>query len=185
MSRHIDPNAILINNPFKLLYWLFFRGLALRRYARSIHPDLDEDLKVWEVRHAVGDDPRFRALCQVRWWLLAGAPLAIVLLSGAIFSFWTGFDWYPALFFSSSYTAGTLMGDALSWWFPRRVSIWLGCYPYIIMVTLVVAVPVLAALLLVLEQFSLPATMRSSVRIWNFFSWREAWCSREVGMQEA
>ena len=157
MSRHIDPNAILINNPFKLLYWLFFRGLALRRYARSIHPDLDEDLKVWEVRHAVGDDPRFRALCQVRWWLLAGAPLAIVLLSGAIFSFWTGFDWYPALFFSSGHTAGTLMGDALRWWFPRRASILLGWFQCIIVVTLVVAVPVLAALLSVLGQFSLPA----------------------------
>ncbi len=155
MSRHIDPNAILINNPFKLLYWLFFRGLALRRYARSIHPDLDEDLKVWEVRHAVGNDPRFRALCQVRWWLLAGAPLAGVLLSGAIFSFWTGFAWYPALFFSSGYTAGTLMGDTLRWWFPRRASIWLGWFLWIVF-TLGVAVPVLAAWLPVLE-FSLSA----------------------------
>ncbi len=156
MSRHIDPNAILINNPFKLLYWLFFRGLALRRYARSIHPDLDEDLKVWEVRHAVGDDPRFRALCQMRWWLLAGAPLAGVLLSGAVFSFWTGFYWYPALFFSSGYTAGTLMGDALRWWFPRRASIWLGWFWWIVGI-LGFAVPVLAAWLPVLEQFSLSA----------------------------
>ena len=50
---------ILINNPLTLLYWLFFRPLALRRYARNIHKELDEDLNVWKVgwlfAHCLGE----------------------------------------------------------------------------------------------------------------------------------
>ena len=110
-----------IRSPLVLLYWVFFRGLALRRYAQSIHEDLDEDLKVWQVRVTVGNDPRFRALCRARSWLLLGSPLLGTLLFGGIAAlFLPGFGWSPALLAALGWTIGAAQGDWLLWRFPQR-----------------------------------------------------------------
>jgi hypothetical protein len=121
MSSRINTDAILIDNPLKLLYWLVFRGLALRRYARSIHEDLDEDLKVWEVREEVGDDPRFRALCRARTGLLVFGPLLSVLFFGVIFAALTGFNWNNALPITIGWVVGTFVSDEFRWRLPRQV----------------------------------------------------------------
>ena len=42
MTERTPASPILIRDPLKLLYWLIFRGLTLRRYAQSIHARLDE-----------------------------------------------------------------------------------------------------------------------------------------------
>ncbi|NJL06705.1 MAG: hypothetical protein HC911_17745 [Chloroflexaceae bacterium] len=118
------PAPIQIRHPLTLLYWLFLRPLSLRRYARSIHPDLDEDLKVWEVRREVGDDPRFRALCRARWWLLATVPLLGTTFVGLIFSLWDDFRWLPALLHSSGWTVGILTRGLLAWRFPQQTRRW-------------------------------------------------------------
>ncbi|NJK81350.1 MAG: hypothetical protein HC914_16260, partial [Chloroflexaceae bacterium] len=126
MYRRLETDAILITNPLKLLYWLFFRGLALRRYARSIHEDLDENLNVWEVRHVVGDDPRFRALCRARWQLLAGAPLTATVLVGLISFVLSGeFSWLRGFIASTGFSCGAFIAEALCWRFPRSAGGWI------------------------------------------------------------
>lgn len=106
-----------IRDPFTLLYWLFFRPLALRRYVQSIHDELDEDLEIWKVATVVGADPRFQALCRARRTLLLGAPLTATLLLGGIVSlFIPGFAWSFALLSAVGWTVGTALGD---WWLSR------------------------------------------------------------------
>lgn len=114
MNHDTKSAPILINNPLTLLYWIFFRALALRRYANSIHEGLDENLLVWEVRKEVADDSRFQPLCRARWWLLATAPITAVLLWEGISNlFGLSFNWSRGLLYVLGYTAGTFLSDAL------------------------------------------------------------------------
>ncbi|HSH78901.1 MAG TPA: hypothetical protein VLA19_10265, partial [Herpetosiphonaceae bacterium] len=157
--EHAADLTILIRNPLTLLYWLYFRGLALRRYAYSIHPELDDDLKVWEVRHAVDHDPRFQALCRARWMVLAGAPLLAALLAGGAAQLaGATFAWRSSLAIVAGYTTGTLLGDLLRWFFPGNASRRLGWF-LVFVVSSASIIPVVARFLPALEFLSLLALL--------------------------
>lgn len=111
-----SDDAPLFRNPFTLLYWRLCRPRALRRYAQSIHADLYENLEVWQVRQAVGDDPRFLALSRTRRALLVAVPLGAVIFAGSLcLLFGVTFAWQSAALYGISYTAGTAFSDALLW----------------------------------------------------------------------
>ncbi|RRR66025.1 MAG: hypothetical protein EI684_21400 [Candidatus Viridilinea halotolerans] len=114
-------------NPLTLLYWLFFKPLTLRRYAKAIHEDLDEDLQVWQVRAAVAGDPRFQALCRARRLLLLTLPLAGTLLFGGMLSLLLpdGFNWGSALLVVFGWTLGSAFSNGLLWRFAEWIVGWL------------------------------------------------------------
>jgi uncharacterized protein len=142
MTDATSTPSCVIRDPFTLLYWLFFRPLALRRYAHSIHPDLDENLWVWKVRSTIGDNHCFQLLCRARWLLLAGTSSLFVALASSINLLTTAaFDWQSALLFSIGYAAGALLGDAVRWWLHNTSIRWLGwSLSFVLVVILVLPV---------------------------------------------
>lgn len=162
MTNNTKSSPILINNPFTLLYWLLFRGKALRRYVGSIHEALDENLKVWEVRKEVADDPRFLALCRARWWLLTIAHITVaLLLGGASILFDRTFNWAIGSLFALGHLGGAFINDALYWHFPQRASRWLTRFRWFV-VLFGFGIPMLIAFLPVLESFNFGALLVAS-----------------------
>ena len=122
------------------------------------------DLRVWEVSSETSNDPRFCALCQARWGLLVSIPLCAVLLVGGLsILFGVAFNWHTSLLFSASYTAGTLLGDALFWRHPRAVKWVLGWF--LLLIGSLYVVSLLTRFIPFLEPFdvlTLPNTISSA-----------------------
>ncbi|WP_028460229.1 hypothetical protein [Chloroflexus sp. Y-396-1] len=106
----------------RLLYWMYFKPLTLRAYARRIAPELDEYLKLWELSDDQRADPRVRHLLRLSLTLICGTPLVIVPLIGATINWLaqTGvsdvaFYWIPGMVATFGWIIGSLIGFWLRW----------------------------------------------------------------------
>jgi len=106
----------------RLLYWMYFKPLTLRAYARRIAPELDEDLKLWELSDEQRADPRVRHLLWLSLTLISGTPLVIVPIIGAVINWLAesgvpdiAFLRIPAMVVMLGWTIGSLIGFWLRW----------------------------------------------------------------------
>ncbi len=106
----------------RLLYWMYFKPLTLRAYARRIAPELDEYLMLWELSDDRRADPRVRHLLWLSLTLICGTPLVIVPLIGATINWLaqTGvpdvaFDWIPGMVATFGWIIGSIVGFWLRW----------------------------------------------------------------------
>jgi AAA+ ATPase superfamily predicted ATPase len=120
---------------------MYFKPLTLRAYARRIAPELDEDLKLWELSDDQRADPRVRHLLWLSLTLICGTPLVIVPLTGATINWLaqTGvpdvaFDWIPGMVVTFVWIIGSIIGFWLRW--KRRRSLvnlaWWGIVIYVL-----------------------------------------------------
>jgi hypothetical protein len=106
----------------RLLYWIYFKPLTLRAYAQRIAPELDEDLKLWELSDKQRADPRVRHLLWLSLTLICGTPLVIVPIIGAVINWLAesgvpdiAFRRIPAMVAMLGWTIGSLIGFWLRW----------------------------------------------------------------------
>lgn len=99
----------------RLLYWIYFKPLTLRRYVRQLDSRLDEKLELWQVQEETRAVPRLRDLVWLWWALLAIAPLSVTVMVGLAIEVISSFKWERGLFAVVVYAAGLLLGDWLRW----------------------------------------------------------------------
>ncbi len=106
----------------RLLYWLYFKPFTLRAYARRIDPELDADLKLWELSDEQRANPRVRHLLWLSLTLICGTPLVMAPLIGAGIHWLAragvldmAFNWTLGMAVTFIWLIGSIIGFWLRW----------------------------------------------------------------------
>jgi hypothetical protein len=92
------PPLTFPHDLLRLLYWVFFKPLTLRRYAQQLHAELDEGLSIWELPQAERQKPALQELTRLVTTLLVAAPLALTVLIGLLYGGgYEIYDWWRSL----------------------------------------------------------------------------------------
>ena len=124
----------------RLLYWLYFKPLTLRRYVRELDPRLDDRLEVWRVGDSVASSSALADLVRLSWTLLAVGPLATVVLVALPLQVVTPFDWYQSVTVTGIWTITLLAGYWLRWRLRDKRVVVIAVAPVVVVLVVVLGV---------------------------------------------